>query len=185
MPEATVSRRSPASRWLLLAMPLLLAACQSLPPRQTDAAAPTHWRAPSPMQLPHDGSTRQLLSWWQDWNDPVLLQLVQSAQQASPTLAQAAARIAQARASAVGARASQLPTLDGQAGVQRGTFNTGMPTGEPPVATSSQAGLQAHWEIDLFGGLRHAGSAARARLAGAEAQWHEARVSLAADVANQ
>ena len=186
MPELhPVAAPSRPLRWLALALPLALAACQSLPPRQTEAPAPTHWRAPAPMQLPHGGSTPQLLSWWQDWNDPVLLQLVQSAQQASPTLAQAAARIAQARAMAVGARASQLPALDGQAGVQRGTFSSGMPTADMPIATSSQAGLQARWEIDLFGGLRHASSAAQARVAGAEAQWHEARVSLAADVANQ
>ena len=171
-----------------LSVAAVLAGCATAPPEQAEAIAPAQWRAPQVAGvavLPHGGSVPQLLDWWQRWDDPLLVDLIDAAQQASPTLAQAAARIAQARASAVGARASQLPTLDGQAGVQRGTFNTGMPTGEPPVATSSQAGLQAHWEIDLFGGLRHAGSAARARLAGAEAQWHEARVSLAADVANQ
>jgi NodT family efflux transporter outer membrane factor (OMF) lipoprotein len=45
-------------------------------------------------------------------------------------------------------------------------------------------GLQASWEIDLWGGNRAAQDAAQARLAGSQAGWHAARVSVAADVAN-
>jgi NodT family efflux transporter outer membrane factor (OMF) lipoprotein len=52
------------------------------------------------------------------------------------------------------------------------------------VVTSAQAGLQASWEIDLWGGNRAAQNAAQARLAGSQAGWHEARVSVAAEVAN-
>ena len=53
------------------------------------------------------------------------------------------------------------------------------------VATTSQAGLQASWEVDLFGANRAAKTAADERLAGAQALWHEARVSVAAEVAQQ
>ena len=47
-----------------------------------------------------------------------------------------------------------------------------------------QVGLQAAWEIDLFGGNRQAAQAAQERLDGAQAGWHEARVSVAAETAN-
>jgi NodT family efflux transporter outer membrane factor (OMF) lipoprotein len=40
------------------------------------------------------------------------------------------------------------------------------------------------WEIDLFGGLSRASEAARARLEAQVANWHEARISVSADVAN-
>ena len=54
-----------------------------------------------------------------------------------------------------------------------------------PVATLAQAGLQASWEADLAGGNRASLDAASQRLLGADAQWHDARVSSAAEVANQ
>ncbi len=44
--------------------------------------------------------------------------------------------------------------------------------------------MQATWEIDLFGGNRLAADATQARLVGAEARWHDARVSVAAETAN-
>jgi multidrug efflux system outer membrane protein len=43
--------------------------------------------------------------------------------------------------------------------------------------------LQAGWEIDLFGAGRAGRQAAQARFEGAQAGWHEARVSVAAETA--
>ena len=53
------------------------------------------------------------------------------------------------------------------------------------MGTTVQAGLQASWEIDLFGANRAGRDAAQARLEGAQAGWHEARVALAAETASQ
>jgi NodT family efflux transporter outer membrane factor (OMF) lipoprotein len=53
------------------------------------------------------------------------------------------------------------------------------------MGTTSQAALNATWEIDLFGANRAARDAAQARLESAHAGWHDARVSVAAEVANQ
>ncbi|MYM92167.1 TolC family protein, partial [Rugamonas sp. FT82W] len=66
------------------------------------------------------------------------------------------------------------------ASVSRSNQQSSLPTG-----TTSQAALQASWEIDLFGGNRAARDAAQARLDSAHAGWHDARVSVAAEVANQ
>jgi NodT family efflux transporter outer membrane factor (OMF) lipoprotein len=96
----------------------------------------------------------------------------------SPTVASARSRIEQARASRTAARAALLPTLDAQASASRG--NAQPPA---PLATSLQAGVQAGWEIDLFGGNRAALEAAQSRLEGAQAGWHDARVAVAAETA--
>jgi NodT family efflux transporter outer membrane factor (OMF) lipoprotein len=53
------------------------------------------------------------------------------------------------------------------------------------VGTGLQSSLDASWEIDVFGANREAAHAAQARLQGTGAQWHEARVSVAAETANQ
>jgi NodT family efflux transporter outer membrane factor (OMF) lipoprotein len=41
------------------------------------------------------------------------------------------------------------------------------------------------WELDLWGGAAAAAEAAEARLSGSSAQWHDARVSVAAEVARE
>jgi NodT family efflux transporter outer membrane factor (OMF) lipoprotein len=153
-----------------------LAGCAGPGPTASAVAqAPTQWYAP----LPHEGSLTDLSTWWQQLGDPLLAELVESAQGASPTLASATARIAQARATRIAAGAALLPALDGVASAARGNA-------QPPVplATTLQAGLQASWEIDLFGARRGTAGAAQARLEQARAGWHEARVSVAAETAN-
>src|SRR3546814_11272219 len=44
--------------------------------------------------------------------------------------------------------------------------------------------LDASWELDLFGGARRGLEASQARLQAAQASWDEARVTLAAEVAD-
>ena len=158
-----------------VALPLWLAGCAApaaAPPLA--ATAPPRWYAP----LPHNGALSDLTLWWQQFSDPLLVQVIESAQALSPTVAAARSRIAQARAARVAAGAALLPTLDAQASASRG--NAQPPA---PLATTVQGGLQAGWEIDLFGGNASALQAARSRLASAQAGWHDARVSVAAETA--
>ncbi|MBC7471108.1 MAG: efflux transporter outer membrane subunit [Ramlibacter sp.] len=158
-----------------VAWPLWLAGCATPPlPVPLAATAPSAWYAP----LPHHGTLADLTQWWQQFNDPLLVHLIEAAQTASPTVASARARIEQARATRAAARAALLPTLDAQASVQRGNMQPPVPLG-----TTAQAGLQAGWEIDLFGGNANTLRAADARLASAQAGWHDARVSVAAETA--
>lgn len=162
---------------ILWAMALAtLAGCGSVatPPEAEQAAAPPQWYAP----LPHGGKVAQLEDWWRQFDDPLLVELIDSAQAASPTIAAAAARIEQARASRVAAGAALGATLDANAGISRGRQDV-----TTPLGTTSTAGVQAAWEIDVFGGNRAARDAAQARLEGAQAGWHDARVAVAADTA--
>jgi multidrug efflux system outer membrane protein len=154
----------------------LLAGCAGTPalPAPDNSPLPAQWQAP----LPHNGQTNDLTRWWQQFNDPLLPQLIAAAQDGSSTLATAQARIAQARAARVAAGAALGPSVDANASIVRGRqdFVT-------PLGTQASAGLQAGWELDLFGGRRAARDAAQARLDSARAGWHEARVSVAAETA--
>lgn len=157
----------------------LLAACASTPPDTTpgSASAPvaSQWHAP----LPHGGQVSDLSRWWSQFDDPLLVRLVEAGQQASPTIAAAKSRLEQARAARVAAGAALLPSLDATASASRGRFDL-----LTPLGTSASASLQAGWEIDLFGANRAGADAAQARLDGSRASWHDARVSVAAEVAN-
>lgn len=162
---------------LFLSLPLALAGCAvQRPPAHTEAPTPTIWQAP----LPHGGSVDQLEAWWRGTGDPLLADLIHDAQVVSPTVAQARSKFEQARATQISARAALLPTLDAQASASRG-FNT-QTTG---LASTAQIGAQAGWEVDLFGKNSATSDAARERLEGSRAQWHDARVSVAAEVATQ
>jgi multidrug efflux system outer membrane protein len=164
-------------RLLMAAAPLALSACAlTAPPASVTPALPAQWHAP----LPHQGQLGDLSQWWRGQGDPLLAQLIDAAQQVSPSIATAQSRIAQSRADRVAASAALLPSLDASASVTRASQQSTLPSG-----TTTQLALQSSWELDLFGGRRAGRNAAQARLAGAEAQWHEARVSVAAEVANQ
>ncbi len=180
LPARSRAGRVPARHAMVVVLTLLtaLSGCASLAPQRPATAlqAPApEWVAP----LPHGGTVVDLQRWWQQFDDPLLGELVQAAQAASPTLAIAAARIEQARAAGVAARAARGPLLDAVASFDRGRQEVLAPT-----VGSVAVSLQAGWEIDLFGGRAAAADAATARLQSAQAGWHEARVSVAAEVGN-
>ena len=177
-------------------LPLALGACATATaPGAVSAPVPAQWSAPLPPhpaatpglpEKPHHGKLTDLTQWWQQQGDPLLVELIAAAQAVSPTVATARSRIEQSRATRVAAGAALGPSLDASASVNRGrSLQTGVGSDPAPIVTTTQGGLQASWEIDVFGGNRASRNAADERLAGAEAQWHDARVSVAAEVANQ
>ncbi|WP_051237207.1 efflux transporter outer membrane subunit [Ottowia thiooxydans] len=164
----------------------LLAGCATPRPATPAPLAelvPAAWQAP----LPHGGRLQALKDWWQQREDPALSALVEAALADSPTLAAAQARVEQARAQTASNQAALMPRLDLGANASRGNSQSvgSVSSGSaPPVVTSMQVGLQAGWEIDLFGRQSSLLEAAERRQEGAEAVAHLARVSLVADVAN-
>lgn len=176
MPATTHTHRRVAAAAALSAF--ALAGCASLGPASPMPAPPepaTQWQA----ALPAADPGAELKRWWQQFNDPLLTALIDAAQAASPTIADARSRIERARAARVAGGAALVPTLDARASATRGRLDLAA-----PVGTSTGAGLQAAWEIDLFGGGRAGRDAAQARLDGAQAQWHDARISVAAETAS-
>lgn len=183
--QMPVTRTAPLRTARLTTM--LASACLSLSgcmvgpdyarPAYEGAIVGSEWHA----VLPHGGKIENLRGWWRQFNDPTLSTLIESAQETSPTLDQAFARVEQSRAIVTQVNASLLPDLIAQGSVARRR------TGAEPIVlqqTVSAGELDASWEIDLFGRLRRNRQAALAELQAATADWHDARVSLAAEVAD-
>ena len=175
---------------LALMLGLVLSGCAVGPSyRQPTPASPADWYAP----LPHGGTVEAMAQWWQQFDDPVLSRLVKEAESSSPSLTVAWANIQKARATLTTARASGLPSLDASSSISRGkqaqgTFGQGTfgadASTESEVMTTRSSGMDASWELDLFGKVRRNTEAARARIDARVDDWHDARVSLAAEVAN-
>ncbi len=170
--------KATAQRSLPLLYALIVSGCVLGPDyHPPQVKVPEQWQAP----LPHGASIKALSGWWQQFNDPQLEQLLQWAEADSPTLDQAWANIQQARSTLAVSEANASPTLNGNLARNR--------TGQRDDSTnqaysSSSAGLDAAWEIDLFGKFRRDREASRNRIQARVDDWHDARVSLAAEVAD-
>src|SRR5690606_13602815 len=70
---------------------ILLSGCTATVPEQAIANSNTDIAAQWHVNQPHNGQLTELKQWWAQFNDPLLLRLLASAQHASPTLAQATA----------------------------------------------------------------------------------------------
>ncbi len=139
------------------------------PPNPPAAA----WQAPLPAAAPAVPAAE----FWARFGDPALPALLQAARDASPSLALAAARVERARATQTAAGAALLPQVGASAGISQARLTPGLPT-----ATTASAGLQASWEIDLFGANAAGRNAAAARLQGAQALLADAQTAVAAEV---
>ncbi|MDR7259916.1 NodT family efflux transporter outer membrane factor (OMF) lipoprotein [Sphingomonas sp. BE270] len=130
-------------------------------------------------------------AWWRGFDDPLLAELVNRAVAGNTDLAAARARIDQSRALAKAAGAALLPSVDLTGGASRVEQLLETPVGRvtrtlglPRGYTQYDAGAQASWEIDLFGGARRGREAARADLAAAQAEEGALRVSVASETAD-
>ena len=172
---------TPRTPVFALAICLLLSACAiSGPPAKVTVTAPPQWYAP----LPHNGNLANLSQWWQQQNDPLLVELIEAAQAVSPSIVTTRSNIEQARATRAASEAALLPTLDATGSFNRSVSAPINRAAAVPV-NLGQLGLQTSWELDLFGQNAASRDADQQRFEGAQAQWHEARVSVAAEVATQ
>ncbi len=139
-----------------------------------------------------------LARWWETLADPTLTALVDDALAHSPSIDEATARIRSARAQLIQQRASQLPSVSANAtylhaelpGVGIGQTGTADGGGSDTAAASGSSsldfynlGLNASWELDLFGGTRRRVEQSRATIDARIADLADAQVSLSAQVA--
>jgi NodT family efflux transporter outer membrane factor (OMF) lipoprotein len=133
-----------------------------------------------------------LAAWWRAFEDPQLDALVAQALAANHDLAAAAERVASARAVAAAARGANEPAL--AAGAERqwlrasseaaGLAGAGVSAGLVERRQDSyRVGLDASWELDLFGAVQRRAESAAARADVAEAQLHGVRLVVAAQTA--
>ncbi len=160
----------------MLAVASLLGACSvSRPPADVAPVVPAAWYAPP---LAHGGSSANLVQWWSQFNDPVLSDWITRTQAQSPSIAAARAQMAAARAALAGAESASGPQAALVASAARGQSSSSVPLG-----TSLSVGAQASWALDVWGQGAGETARARARQEASSAGWHEARVLVAAELA--
>ena len=124
--------------------------------------------------------------WWRLYADPTLDGLIQQAFAENNELEAAAANLRAVRASLSEARVGRFPTTTTSAGAQRSRASAatvqGLPAGEEaPEVDVYDAGLDASYEIDLFGRVESSIRAARADARAAEAALDIVRITVAAE----
>ncbi len=156
---------------------------------------PQTWIAPVEFAMAHDGDSAKLKDWWASWGDPVLAELIDNAQKENASILVAIARIDAARATVTSASSSFWPGLDVKASDSRSRSNQGggnisdggnggfNSSNGSSTTRNRSASIDALWELDLFGSVRRNKEAARARADARTIDWHDARVSVAAEVA--
>lgn len=147
-------------------------------------------------QTARPGTTSpNLVDWWRGYKDPEINRLVDQALASNPSIEEALRRVQAARALARADNALRYPQATPRARIEiasrlagptgglteAGQFQ-GAGAGDPRTVGVGQAGIDASWEIDLFGRL---GAQVRASERNAEARIEDleaARTTLAADV---
>ena len=157
----------------VILIPFLFGGCLSVGP---------DYKKPELPQL--NGQPAELpAAWWTTLNDPDLTALVDEALQKNYDLKFAVASVRAARAQLGIARASLGPQLDASGNFSRTKSSAGV----SPISLGERdiynAGFDAAWEIDLFGGSRRSVQAAVAALQAKEAGRADVQVSLAAETA--
>lgn len=132
----------------------------------------------------------ELATWWEQFADPLLSELISQTLTNHTDLKIALARVDQARAARRGALSALLPTFGYGAQIMRyegGDTNSLMlgPFGiEEFVINSWQSNLQAAWELDLFGAGRARLAASREEVRATAADVQAVRLSLVSAVAD-
>jgi len=146
-----------------------------------------------------------LSRWWKQLGDPTLDSLIDRALAQNLDVKTAASRLREARAQITVARAGLFPTASASAIAARRDAQSGS-SGTPPTGTAGGAagaaastaaaglslpkhlevysiGVDADWEVDIFGGARRGIESAEAQAEAAHWQARDAEVALSAEVA--
>lgn len=160
----------------LIIVIMLLASC---------TMGPDYTRPPvsEPKQYREDLPTGQSvadIAWWNLFNDPVLVELIETTIENNRNLRAAIARIAEARASLGIVRSGLYPRLDySVAASYDGTFEEGQ-----DAIDSAAAFLNASWQLDLWGRIRRSSEAALQELLATEEAYRGLTITLVAELAN-
>lgn len=160
---------------------LVLPGCSSLIATQPTASAvalPAAWsQSARPLPAGSAQATTPLAAWWLRFDDAQLVTLINDALQANTSVGSARAALAQSRALHDAQAARLLPGLNLSASAQRSRV------GHAGSSNTLNAGFDASWEPDVFGGLNAGLAATRADTLASVAGLGDIQVSIAAEVA--
>jgi NodT family efflux transporter outer membrane factor (OMF) lipoprotein len=177
------------TKWISAAALLALSACAVGPDyEKPNPALPGQW---SEKQSALDPATSRVTTrtspveqWWKTFRDDELTALIDRAAASNLDLKLAESRVREARGFQGIATGALLPSVNAGAGYSRnrGSENVPLP-GAGRQSNFYQAGFDAAWELDVFGGIRRGVEAAEADVqAGVEAR-RDVLVTLLAEVA--
>lgn len=177
------NNNSQLRRVLLPLLLLLLTGCATVGPDYVPpvSKAGTQWNTELENGLQHspvDGE--QLTRWWQTLNDPTLTKLEEMAVAGNLDLAQAKAKIREARARRGLADTDLYPSLDVSGSASK--YKSSIVTDTGLTGELYDAGFDAGWELDIFGGVRRSIEAAQGDLEAEIADISDVLVSLTAEV---
>ena len=186
-----MNSRSTSPLYLAVLLAILAAGCAVKRPYVAPAAGvPSAWSASMPAAT---GGDETLAAWWNAFGDRQLTSIVQRAVAGNLDVRTAVSRVREARASVRGARAPLTPSVDAS-GTSRvsgsgsngnggaGGAGGGNTAGFAGTSQSYSLGLDASWELDVFGGIRSSVDAAAATAEARSADLQDVLVSLAAEV---
>lgn len=128
------------------------------------------------------------VNWWEDFDDPLLTELIQSALTLSPTLQKAEERLKAAKQFALQKRAKLFPELDFDANddwqhlAKHGFFREYAPT-IPSVVNDTTLGFSFSYEFDFWGKNRKLFQAALGQAAALKAEKQQAELILCTSIA--
>ena len=143
----------------------------------------SQWNPPNdPLILTDTGN---IVKWWTTFNDPVLTRLIQKVANSNFDVQIAAARVNEARANLKIASSRRLPGVNLPAGVtySRSSESMGIPSSNNPV-TAYSLGVDASWEIDLFGRISKTIESAKANFQATQEDRMDMMVTMCAEVAS-
>jgi NodT family efflux transporter outer membrane factor (OMF) lipoprotein len=166
-------------RRLVPAVALLASACMSVPAPPPTIAPPSATGEFAPLSVASIAPVPD--DWWRLYDDPVLDDLVRSALAANADLRVAYANLDGARAALRQARAARLPqtTIESALGIDNPASQPSA-SGNVPT-TDYDIAATASWDLDLFGRLRSAATAAGADAEAQAAVVDGLRVAVVAD----
>ena len=153
---------------------LLQAGCMVGPDyKPQDVNAPAGWVGTKNTTSPDT----TLLEWWTEFNDANLTSLIERAMKSNLDLRQAEERIRQARAASGVAGAGFWPTADVTGSATRNRNSAGI------KSNLFTTGLDAAWELDIFGGTRRNIEAAEADIRASIEDRRDVLVTLVSELA--
>jgi multidrug efflux system outer membrane protein len=170
---------------ILAATALALGGCMTGPDYvRTRVSVPEQWRS-------EYKDARDLADgrWWEQFQDPVLNDLIRVALEENKDLRIAAARVEEYAGRLQTTNAPLSPQIGYQAGAgrQRASRQTGpseLPSSVDPTYSSYSGVLTASWELDVWGRMRRLSEAARADLLASEEGRRSVILTLVSAVAN-
>ncbi|SAL66787.1 RND efflux system outer membrane lipoprotein [Caballeronia peredens] len=190
MKHLTLSALHPASRAkhavAAAVAALAMAGCANYAGISSDKniAAPENFEATQ--SVPGQGGQWPALDWAKQFGDPQLPQLIDEALAGSPTIAQAQARIAKASSYIESSRSALYPKVTGSYSWTRELYSANALFPPPYGGTwfsENNVLASASWELDLWGKNRARLNMAVSQQKAAEAEFQQARVTLATSVA--